>query len=129
MTDNVERIVVSGPASPGTVRVFRAVAASVASRVGMTIEQIDECKVVVDEAATMLLRAGEPTRLEFRVEPDGGVLRSVVASDASLEDWPGARTRGWSWRVIEQLAGSAACRLGDAGPEIEFAVERTELPG
>lgn len=128
MTESVERIVVSGPASPGTVRVFRAVAASLASRLGMTIEQIDEYKVVVDEAATILLRAGTPDRLEFRVEPVDRTLRSVVASDAVVADWPGDRSRGWSWRVIVQLAESATCRTGETGPEVEFVVEGAEVP-
>jgi hypothetical protein len=123
MTESDERIVVSGPASPGTVRVFRAVAASVASRQGMTIEQIDEFKVVVDEAATMLLRSGVPSRLELRVAPAGSSLRCVIVSDAAVEGWPGERSRGWSWRVIEQLAATAACVAGATGPEIEFAIE------
>lgn len=123
MTESDERIVVCGPASPGTVRVFRAVAASVASRLGMTIEQIDEFKVVVDEAATMLLRAGTPARLELRMDPGGRSVRSVIASDATVDGWPGDRSRGWSWRVIEQLTTAASCRPGVRGPEIDFVVE------
>ena len=117
-------IVVSGPASPHTVRVFRAVAASMATRAGMAIDAVDECKILVDEAATMVLRAGPAARLSLTLEPADGSLRAVVESDADPTGWPGDRTRGWPWRVIGGLASSARCEVGDVGPAVVFEMDR-----
>ena len=117
-------IVVSGPASPHTVRVFRAVAASVASRAGMAIDAVDECKILVDEAATMVLRSGPARSVSLRLEPSEGTVRAVVESDADPTGWPGERMRGWPWRVIGQLASSARCEVGEAGPAVVFEMDR-----
>jgi serine/threonine-protein kinase RsbW len=122
MTHVPASLVVSGPAEPETLCVFRAVASSVASRADMTLESIDELKIVVDEAATMLLRAGAPQRLDLILEPNGGTIRTTLTSDGAVRDWPGDRTTGWSWRVIRQLAREAACRAGERGPEVTFVM-------
>jgi anti-sigma regulatory factor (Ser/Thr protein kinase) len=118
-------IVVSGPASPETVRVFRAVAASIAARAGMPIDAVDECKIVVDEAATMLLRAGRPTTLSLSLERSDARVRATVESDGDPTDWPGDRIRDWPWRVIEGLASSARCAMGETGPSVVFEMDRS----
>jgi hypothetical protein len=124
MTNTPGPIVVSGPATPETVRVFRAVAASVAARADLAIDEVDECKMIVDEATTMLLRAGRPRTLVLTLEmPLGAGVRAVVESDGDPEGWPGDRTNGWHWRVIGQLASSARCEVGQSGPAVAFELE------
>jgi hypothetical protein len=122
-------ILVSGPASPHTIRVFRAVAASLAARAGMAIDAVEECKILVDEAATMVLRAGSAGSLSFTVEVLEGSVRAVVESDADPAGWPGERTRGWPWRVIGRLASSARCEVGAAGPAVAFEIDRRVRSG
>jgi hypothetical protein len=122
VTGAADRIEVHGPSAEETVRVFRAVVASVGARLDMTIEQLDEWKIVVDEAATLLLRATATGGLTLVIDPAVDVVRIVVRAGAVEGDWPGDRVRGWPWRVIRQLATEASCRLGAAGPEIAFSL-------
>jgi hypothetical protein len=128
MTNTPGPIVVSGPASPETVRVFRAVAASIAARAGLAIDAVDECKMLVDEATTMVLRAGRPRTLSLTIEPSDAKVQAVVESDGSPQDWPGDRTSGWPWRVIGQLASSARCEIGRTGPAVAFDLDRPSTP-
>lgn len=124
MSDTRAPIVVSGPASPQTVRVFRAVAASVAAHAGLAIDAIDECKILVDEAATMVLRSGIPRTLSLTLEATNARVHAIVESDGDPTDWPGERTHGWPWRVIGGLSSSARCEVGESGPAVVFEMDR-----
>ena len=53
MTEHVP-IVISGPAAPETLRVFRGVAASLGAG-DISFDRIEELRMAVDEAATMVL--------------------------------------------------------------------------
>lgn len=50
----VETIKVSIPASPEYVQVVRLIAAGLASRLGFTLDEIDDLKIAVDELAAYL---------------------------------------------------------------------------
>ena len=61
-------IVISGPAAPETLRVLRSVAASVGSRLDLAFDRIDELRMTVDEAATLVLRAGAADTLTLELD-------------------------------------------------------------
>jgi hypothetical protein len=125
MTASRSTIVVAGPAEAETVRVFRAVGASIASRLGMTLEAIDEYKIVVDEATTMLLKSPGASRLELSIESSGGEILTTLTSDGSADGWPDERTSAWSWHVIRQLARDPAYVTGNGHPRVSFAMGTT----
>lgn len=131
MTEHPERVTVSGPATPDTVRVFRAVAGSLAMRTGATVEGIDEFRIAVDEAATLLAHAGSPATLEMRVDPaPNGAVGVTMRTDEPMASWPGDREGSWSWRVITHVARGA--RLGTTGrgcPEVSFVMRPTGTAG
>ena len=52
MVTPASTIDVSGPAQAGTVGLLRAVAASLAARLGMDVEAIEELRMAVDEASS-----------------------------------------------------------------------------
>ena len=75
MNSSEEPIVVAGPARAETVSLLRAIAATVAARRDMDVVAIEEFRIAVDEAATLLLLGGGATRLEMSLlpTPDAGV--------------------------------------------------------
>jgi len=116
----VKPIVVSGPAVPETLRVFRSVASSVGAISGLTLEATDEFKIAIDEGATLLLRSGTPSKLEIELGRNHGSISAVIRSDVTVGDWPGDRADSWPWRVIERLTVEPRFSLGSAGVQIEF---------
>lgn len=122
MTEHLARITVSGPATPDTVGVFRAVAGSLAMRAGATVEGIDEFRIAVDEAATLLTHAGSPATLVMEIEPAADTTVGVtLRTDVPVDPWPGDRERSWSWRVITHVAMNARLSTDDAGcPKTTF---------
>lgn len=131
MTEHPDRITLSGPATPDTVRVFRAVAGSLAMRAGATIEGIDEFRIAVDEAATLLAHSGNPVTLEMRVEPvPGGAIGVAMSTDEPMASWPGDREGSWSWRVITHVASGARLRTTPGGcPEVSFVMRPSGTGG
>jgi hypothetical protein len=123
MIAGTDQVVVSGPAVPETVGVLRAVAASVGARQGMDVATIDEFRITVDEAASLLLRSPGASRLEMSVgarRPLG--LEVAVCSDSPDPTLLVGRERSWPWRVISQLATDATLDVGDANTTVNFVV-------
>ena len=124
MTEHSAPVTVSGPAAPDTVRVFRAVAGSLAMRAGATVESIDEFRIAVDEAATLLSHAGSPATLSMVVEPaPDGAVAVALRTDVPLDPWPGDLERSWSWRVLTHVAIRARLGTDASGrPEVKFSM-------
>jgi hypothetical protein len=131
MISSEEPIVVTGPAQPETVALLRAVAATVAARRDMDVVAIDEFRIAVDEAATLLLLGGRASGLEMSI---------LATSDAGLEvrvrtdhtDGSGGgfhvdRATSWPWRVIRQLTHGAELSVDDVSAQVSFVVD--EGPG
>ena len=120
MTEHLP-IVVSGPALPETLRVLRGVAASVGSGADLPFDRVEELRIAVDEAATLLLAAGAAGSISLEMDaPDGGELHLRLRSDGEVTGWPGDRERSWGWRVLSELAGEAALSLRGGCPEVTF---------
>lgn len=72
MTDGEVRLEV--PASPEFLRVARMMAAGVASRLGFTLEEVDDLRIAIDELCFCLVgRSGRPgtVALRYVMSPDG----------------------------------------------------------
>jgi serine/threonine-protein kinase RsbW len=117
------RIVVSGPAHAETLGVLRAVAASVAARFDLPYDRVDELRMAVDEAATLVIQAGPATTVTLDIDiADPSAIGVRLRSDGPAGDWPADRSRSWAWRVIDELAPGAAMSTSDDGcPEVSFS--------
>ncbi|HET9671874.1 MAG TPA: ATP-binding protein, partial [Actinomycetota bacterium] len=62
------------PATPEYVQVLRNVAAGVAARFEMPIDQIEEVRLAVTEAASLLLEEAEASSLRMRIRRSGDSL-------------------------------------------------------
>jgi anti-sigma regulatory factor (Ser/Thr protein kinase) len=125
MTASVNEIEVSGPAYAETVGLLRAVAATLAARLGMDVVEIEELRIVVDEASTLLLTAGSAQRIWMSISmPDGDRLAIRVRTDARIEALEVDDRTSWPWRVIRQLTTDAHAGVDGDGPSVSFLVQR-----
>jgi hypothetical protein len=121
MIDPGQPIVVTGPARAETVGVLRAIAATVAARSNMDVAAIEEFRIAVDEAATLLLLAGTASRLEMSLYPDEAGVDVRVHIDRGSTNGIDT-TASWPWRVISQLTRGAELSSDERGAQVTFAV-------
>lgn len=117
-----ESVRLSVPARPEFVHVLRSVTAAVASRVPLSLDDVDDLRLAVDEACARLLSLrGEPTsfRLDLRSLPDR--FEVVVAVDAPTPVWPPVGFEDTlAWRVLGGLAESVRFELWNGGPAVRI---------
>ena len=110
------------PATPEFVQVLRNVAAGVAARLDMTIDQIEEVRLAVTEAASLLLDEADATSLRLTIRRDSDTLDVRISADGSAEEWPSDRAvTSWPWVVVKGLSDDVKLdRDGDGSPSIVF---------
>jgi serine/threonine-protein kinase RsbW len=116
-------ITVSVPARADFVHVLRAVASSVAARLDMAYDVIEEVRILVDEASTLLLQVPGVTGQTFvlTLEPAAGGLRAALSAQGANGLWPPEDLeRTWAWRVIEGLCDEVGIDHASGGPSITF---------
>ena len=98
--DNVVRIDV--PALPEHVAVLRAACGVVASRLDFSLDDIDDLRILVDEAASVLLSAGAQGRLRCEILADGDAVS--LRLQARLPDGQLPHGEGFAWSILNALA-------------------------
>jgi serine/threonine-protein kinase RsbW len=118
-TDSVRLTV---PARPEFVHVLRSVTAGVASRVPLSLDDVDDLRLAVDEACARLLALGveaRAIRLDLRSQSDR--FEVVVAVDAPTPEWPPTGVEDTlAWRVLGALAESVRFELWNGAPAIRI---------
>jgi serine/threonine-protein kinase RsbW len=120
-----EFVRVSLPARPELVHVLRSVTAAVASHLPLSLDDVDDLRLAVDEACARLLALdGEPRtfRLDLRAMP--GRLEVVVAVDVMAPWPPPGFENTLAWRVLGALAESVRFEEWNGAPAIRI-VKRT----
>jgi serine/threonine-protein kinase RsbW len=122
MSSSSSTITASVPAGSEYIHILRTVVCGVAGRLGFTIDDIDDLRLVVDEAAAQLLTvrptgAGLELRLELR--PDGlGILLVHETTDGR---WPPADfERSMGWHVLTVLADDLDVQADGGRPAIRM---------
>jgi serine/threonine-protein kinase RsbW len=98
-------ITVTVPARPDFLHVVRSVMASVAARLDLGYDDIEDLRIAVDEAGAQLLSdGGDATFLSLTITPSGDRLEVVVCTDGDVRDWPppGIEER-LIWQVLSAL--------------------------
>jgi serine/threonine-protein kinase RsbW len=116
------------PATPDFVQVLRNVAAGVAARADMPIDQIEEIRLAVTEAASLLLTEALGTTLRMSIRRDADVVDVELSSDGTTGSWRSDRIESsWAWIVVSGLTDEVALdREGARPPSIAF-VKRRDL--
>ena len=123
-----DAVVVSVPALPGYVNLIRAVTASVASRVPLSFDAIEDLKLAVDEGCARLLAVSRAaTRLQLRLTTSDEGLEAAVSIDAEVGPWPPPNIEEtFSWRVLSALVDSVALDLDGGAPSVRMTKSRFE---
>jgi serine/threonine-protein kinase RsbW len=122
-------VAVEVPATPEFVQVLRHVAAGVAARVDMPIDLIEEIRLAVTEASSILLDEAEASILSMRIGRDEDSLEVTLSSDATVEPWPTEQAlASWPWLVVKGLTDQLrADRGADGEPTIGFRKQRERV--
>ena len=122
MTNLPTVVSVDVPATPVFVQVLRNVVAGVAARLDMPIDQIEDLRLAVTEAASLLLGEGDPTSLAMTIGRGDDVLDVTLTSDGRADPWPTERVASsWPWLVVKGLTDEIRADRGEgAGPSISF---------
>ena len=110
------------PADPASLSVVRAVVASVASRLSLAYDSVDDLRIAAAEAGAVLLSspAGEgPLRVELTPSETDLMLTMWVEGSAPSAV---ADRDGLAWRVIEGLADEASVIDMGGAPAIEMRI-------
>ena len=129
MTNLPTAVSVDVPATPAFVQVLRNVVAGVAARLDLPIDQIEDLRLAVTEAASLLLGEGEPTGLRMTIGRDEASMDVTLTSDGRSDPWPTERVMSsWPWLVVKGLTDDLRADLGaDSGPSISFTKGRERV--
>jgi serine/threonine-protein kinase RsbW len=111
------------PASGAYVATLRLTATSLAARCDLTVDDIDDLGLAVDEACALLLPHAEPDTplsVHFALEPGAlGVTASVRSPNASSAS---PDRSGFAWSLLSALASEVA--VDGAGEALSITVTK-----
>lgn len=113
-------IVVEVPAQPDHVHILRAVVASVAARLDVPYDVIEDLKIAVHEACAQLLESARGSTLRFTVTTSSGGLEIAAAIDDHDAVWPPEGLESsLTWHVLTALTDETSFEQ-DGGPVLRF---------
>jgi serine/threonine-protein kinase RsbW len=117
------------PANPDFVQVLRNIAAGVAARLDMPIDQIEEIRLAVTEAASLLLDEVDAASLRMSIGRDTDAMDVTLSADGHADQWPSDRAlASWPWLVVKGLTDEIeAARHDGNGPSIRFTKRRERV--
>jgi serine/threonine-protein kinase RsbW len=109
------------PASTAYLALARAATASFCARQNLSLEQLDDVTLAVDEAVGLMLSDATPgSRIECSWTPtDGG---AVIAITARTRSGRPPRTTTFAWAVLSALVDSAAADINSGVASIVLTV-------
>jgi serine/threonine-protein kinase RsbW len=106
------------PADPAYLAVLRTATAGLAARLDLTLDEIEDLRIAVDEACALLLEhtshTGEELHAAFTIHP--GALDVLVRGPARTLP----EKNSFAWSVLEALVGQVETGIGDHGSWIRL---------
>ena len=124
-----EIITVSVPPEAGYVHILRAVTASVAARLPISFDGVEDLRLAVDEACAWLLARGRSTSgMTLRLRPLDDRLEAEVSIDAADGPWPPPDLQqSLPWKILSALVDTLSLNTDAGGPSI-LLTKRTLEP-
>ena len=116
----------SVPAHGAFLSLIRTTSAAVAARLEMTIDEIEDLRIAVDEAAAMLLPSVADDRSVDVVFTLGDDALTISLS-APSGDTAGPDQDGFGWTVLSALVGSVSAKQVDGRTTIVLSHRRRAL--
>ena len=106
------------PADPAYLAVVRTATAGLATRLNLTLDEIEDLRIAVDEACSLLLagRAHPGRTLNAAFSVGNGTISVVIAGP--VEELP--EGANFSWAVLRALAGEVVTGVNDSGAWIKL---------
>jgi serine/threonine-protein kinase RsbW len=98
-----QTVSLSVPPTPGYLALLRTVVGGCAGREGFTLDQIDDMKMAVDEAAVQLLRSSKGEGITVEVTIAERDIEIRVSADVD-GDKPVIDESSFSWTILKALA-------------------------
>jgi serine/threonine-protein kinase RsbW len=120
-----DQVELSVPASSAYLAVLRTTSAGLGARLGLTLDDIEDLRIAVDEACAMLLPIAAPgANLQCRFELQLDTLEVLVSVAAARTDLP--TRESFSWTVLSALADEVHSSVGDGRVAITMRKNRGE---
>jgi len=117
------QVVVTVPSEAGFVHVLRAVTSSVAARLELPFDDVQDLRIAIDEACAQLLTL-EPDAgtLRLQLQPREGGVEALVSVNADVAGgWPPhAFQDTLAWKVLSGLSDEVAFEMPDQAPAIRI---------
>ncbi|MBM7515527.1 anti-sigma factor [Nocardioides nitrophenolicus] len=105
--DRPDEVELRLPADGAYASVLRTLTAGLAARLDFTMDDIEDLRIAVSEAAAMVLDEADPDAvLDCRFQLGGNQLALTIAADAAAPSAPDYESFGW--QVLATLADEAA---------------------
>lgn len=118
-----DAVEVAFPAETANMAIARTVAAAVASRADLTVDQIEDVRLAIDEATAYLIAHARPdTRVRARLWADGSTFRAALtcATDAPSPPEP----EEFSETVLTALVGEIHRDVLDGDLTLHWSLTR-----
>lgn len=108
----MEQVSLTLPAQTSYVSLARTLAATMAARADVTIDRLEDIRLAVDEACSLVLNDADPTgTLTCAFALDGDALLIEVSAPTRTGATP--PTDGFSWMVLSALVDEVDARSDD----------------
>ena len=123
------RVTIEIPAQAEYIAVLRAASGAIATRLDFTLDDIDDLRILVDEAASLLLSAGAAGVLRCDIDVDVDELNVEAATirfqlQAQLPDGEAPHGEGFAWNILTALAHDVRMDVDDGAHVISVTRSR-----
>lgn len=109
------------PARAEYVAIARSVAAGIAAKASMTLDDVEDVRLAVDEACAHLLSSTSAQRLTLEVSRGDGLLVIAAGVDGAIDAVPSRDDGAIAWRILETLADSVLLERDGTSAVIRMA--------
>lgn len=102
MTDAPQRVAIEIPALAEHIAVLRAASSVIASRLNFSLDEIDDLRILIDEAASVLLSAGAQGVVRCEITAAESAIDFELF--ASLPKTKEPHGEGFAWSILQALA-------------------------
>lgn len=115
-------VTIEVPAQAEYVAVLRAAAGVIASRLQFTLDDIDDLRILIDEAASVLLTSGAVGTLHCEIETADDTIRFRLI--AALSAGATSPEEGFAWSILRALAHEVTTTTDERGQTISVTRSR-----
>ncbi len=123
MSSSPDCVRVEFPAQTVNMAIARTVAAAVAARADLTVDQIEDVRLAMDEALSHVISvAAEGSTVACELCADGGVVSATIACAVPAADVPDPDP--FSWMVLTALVSDVRVSINDGTIAMTWSLAR-----